>query len=60
MAIGGLKEKTMAAYSLGIEKVIIPRENEPDLEEIDPVVRKNIEFVPVRTMDEVIGEAIGI
>ena len=45
LAIGGLKEKTMAAYSAGISTVLIPKDNEKDLEDIDPVVRDALNFV---------------
>ena len=46
LPIGGLKEKTMAALRNGIKTVIIPRENEKDLEEIDQTVRKALHFIP--------------
>ncbi len=58
LAIGGLKEKTMAALRHGIETVIIPRDNERDLEEIDPVVRKALNFVAVQTIDTVLHTAL--
>ena len=45
LAIGGLKEKTMAAYSAGISTVLIPKDNEKDLEDIDPIVREELNFV---------------
>ena len=53
LPIGGLKEKTMAAYRAGIRTVILPEENRADLSEIDPVVRDSLEFVPVQTVDRV-------
>ena len=46
LAIGGLKEKTMAAYRAGVKTVIIPQDNLPDLEDIDPVVKEALTFVP--------------
>ena len=58
MPIGGLKEKSMAAYTSGIEKIIISKENIKDLEEIDKEVLANIEFIPVTTMDEVLKYAL--
>lgn len=58
LPIGGLREKTMAAYRAGIKTVIIPKDNEPDLEEVVPVVRKHIRFVPAETMDTVMETAI--
>ena len=58
LPIGGLKEKTMAALRNGIETVIIPRENEKDLEDIDQTVRKKLHFVPVDTVEEVFPVAL--
>lgn len=58
LAIGGLKEKTLAAYNAGVKKVIIPADNIPDLEEIDPVVYDALEFVPVSHVDEVLALAL--
>ncbi len=54
LRIGGLKEKVLAAYRQGIRKVIIPKENVPDLEDIPASVRKNMEFTPVEDFEEVI------
>ena len=54
LAIGGLREKTMAALRAGVKTVIIPKENEPDLEEIDPLVRSQLNFIPVEHADEVL------
>ena len=58
MPIGGLKEKTMAAYRAGMKTVIVPAENEPDLQDIEPVVRENVEFVIAETMDTVLDTAL--
>ena len=58
LPIGGLKEKTMAAYKAGIRTVLVPAANAGDLAELDPVVRENIRFVPVSTMDEVLPIAL--
>ena len=58
LAIGGLKEKTMAAKRNGISTVIIPKENRRDLAEIDPVVRESLRFVAAETIDEVLAEAL--
>ena len=58
LAIGGLKEKTMAAYKAGVRTVLIPWENERDLTEIDPVVRETLHFIPCRRVDEVLHEAL--
>ena len=57
LAIGGLKEKTMAAYKAGVKKVYIPKANVPDLEEIDAVVKEAIEFVPCEYFTEVVSDA---
>ncbi|MBQ5347835.1 MAG: endopeptidase La [Ruminococcus sp.] len=57
LKIGGLKEKTMAAYKAGIKKVYIPKSNLADLEEIDSVVKDNIEFIPCEYFTEVINDA---
>lgn len=54
LPIGGLKEKSIAAYKSGIRKVIIPKNNLPDLAEIDPVVKSKLEFIPVSDIDEVL------
>ena len=56
LAIGGLKEKTMAAKRNGIITVLIPKANERDLEEIDQTVRAALRFVPVETVDQVFAE----
>ena len=58
LAIGGLKEKTMAAKRNGITTVLIPKENLRDLAEIDPVVRDALRFVPAETIDTVLAEAL--
>ena len=54
LRIGGLKEKSLAAYRQGIRRIIIPKENEPDLEEIPASVRREVEFIPVSDFEEVI------
>ena len=58
LPIGGLKEKTMAAYRSGIKTVILPEENRKDLEEIDQTVRSALHFVPVEQVDAVLSEAL--
>ncbi len=58
LAIGGLKEKTMAAKRNGIHTVLIPKDNVRDLEEIDQTVRAALRFVPVGTVDEVFAAAL--
>jgi ATP-dependent Lon protease len=58
MPIGGLREKTMAAYKAGIKTVVIPKENMPDLDDVVDVVKKNIEFVPAAKLDDVFKVAL--
>lgn len=58
LPIGGLREKSMAAYKAGIKNVIIPKENERDLAELDPDIRAGLTFHPVATVDEVIALAV--
>ena len=58
MRIGGLKEKTMAALRHGIRTVIIPKDNERDLEEIDQTVRRQLNFVSAQTVDTVLEVAL--
>ena len=58
LPIGGLKEKLLAALRGGLTKVLIPRENEKDLAEIPDNVKRNLDIVPVATVDEVIAEAL--
>ena len=58
LPIGGLKEKSMAAYRLGIKTIIIPEDNKPDLAEIDPVVLSAVNFVTVKNVDKVIECAL--
>lgn len=58
MAIGGLKEKTMAALRHGVKTVIIPAANEKDLEEIDQTVRSRLNFITVKHADAVLEAAL--
>ncbi len=58
LAIGGLREKTMAAYRAGVRTVLIPEENLPDLEEVDPVVKAAINFVPASEVETVLETAL--
>lgn len=58
LPIGGLREKALAAYRVGIRKVIIPKDNVIDLDEIPAEIRQNIEFVPVETVEEVFDNAL--
>lgn len=58
LPIGGLKEKTLAAKRAGITTVIIPKQNEKDLDDIPKNIRKEMKFVFVETMDDVIAAAL--
>ena len=58
LPIGGLKEKSLAAYREGIYTVIMPKANERDLDEIAPVVKAKMKFIPVETIDEVLKVAL--
>ncbi len=58
LPIGGLKEKTMAAYRLGIKKIIIPEDNRSDLDEVDPIVKNAIEFVFADRIETVLDNAL--
>ena len=58
LPIGGLKEKLLAALRGGIKTVLIPHDNEKDLADIPDNVKKGMEIIPVRTVDEVLGHAL--
>lgn len=60
LPIGGLKEKSMGAYKMGIKTIIIPKDNESDLYEVDPVVKENVNIIPVDTIDEVLEIAFDL
>ncbi|MGL4730511.1 MAG: endopeptidase La [Clostridium sp.] len=58
LPIGGLKEKSLAAYRLGIDTVIIPKDNKKDIEKIPKTVKNKIKFIPVERVDEVLKNAL--
>ena len=58
LPIGGLKEKALAAHRGGIRRVLLPKENENDIEEIPATVRNELELIPVSHVDEVLYEAL--
>lgn len=58
LPIGGLKEKSLAAYRAGITDIIIPEENRPDIEEVPQEIRKKLNFIPVSSMDTVLSNAL--
>jgi ATP-dependent Lon protease len=59
LPIGGIREKSLAAARAGLRRVIMPRENEPDLDELPPETREALEFVPVDTIEDVFAAAFG-
>jgi ATP-dependent Lon protease len=60
LPVGGIKEKVLAAHRAGIKKIILPRENERDLQDVPADVRNELVFVPVETVEEVLKEALKI
>jgi ATP-dependent Lon protease len=58
LPIGGLKEKTLAAHRVGIHRIIIPKSNIKDMDDIPASVRDTIEFVPVENMQQVLDAAL--
>lgn len=58
LPIGGLPEKAMAAYKAGLKTVIIPKRNEPDLEDVDETVKNSIQFVTAETLETVLKTAL--
>ena len=58
LPIGGLREKSMAAYKAGVKTLIMPYDNKPDLDEVDEVVKQNISFIPVKNIENVLENAL--
>jgi ATP-dependent Lon protease len=58
LPIGGLREKSTAAYKNGMKTVLIPEMNKADLDKVNDTVKKAIEFIPVSTLDEVLSVAL--
>ncbi len=58
LPIGGLKEKTMAAFSAGVSTVLIPRDNEPDLDEVDEQAKNSLQFLFCDTLEDVFRHAL--
>ena len=58
LPIGGLREKSMAAYREGMKTVLIPKDNEPDLYEVDEEVKKNLTFLPMTNLTQVLNAAL--
>ena len=60
LPVGGIKEKVIAAHRAGIERIILPKENVKDLDDVPDDVKDEIKFIPVETVEDVIKETIGI
>ncbi|HZD43206.1 MAG TPA: S16 family serine protease, partial [Methanomicrobiales archaeon] len=60
LPVGGIKEKVLAAHRAGIKKVILPRENVRDLEDVPEDARHELAFVPVDTIEDVLKEALDL
>jgi ATP-dependent Lon protease len=58
LPIGGVKEKTLAALRAGIKTVIMPRQNQKDLDEIPPYIRRRVNYLFVKDMDEILKKAL--
>ena len=58
LAIGGLKEKTMAAFSFGVHDVLIPEDNMRELDDIDTAAREGLNFIPCRSISDVLRHAL--
>ncbi len=58
LPIGGLREKAMAAYTGGVKTVFIPKENIPDIDDVDETVRENIKFIPASRVEEIIDSCL--
>ena len=58
LAVGGVREKLLAAHRAGIKKVLLPKDCESDLDEIPENVKEQMEFVLVENMDQVLEEAL--
>ena len=60
LPIGGLKEKLIAAHRGGVDTVVVPKENEKDLKDLPPVIKKNLKIIAVEHMDEVLRTALAV
>ena len=58
LPVGGIKEKVIAAHRAGVKKVLLPRENMKDIDELPQNVRHDLEFRAIDTIDEVLEEAL--
>jgi ATP-dependent Lon protease len=60
LPVGGIKEKVLAAHRAGIKRVILPEENTKDLDDVPEDVKAEMEFIPVKTVEDVLKETIGL
>jgi len=60
LPVGGIKEKVLAAHRAGIKRVILPKDNKKDLDDVPDDVKEDIEFLHVETVEDVLKETIGI
>ena len=58
LPIGGLKEKSLAAHRVGINTIVIPKKNEKDMDELPETVKKDIKFIPVENISQVLDAAL--
>ncbi|SJZ91402.1 endopeptidase La [Anaerorhabdus furcosa] len=58
LAIGGLREKSLAAHRVGIKHIVIPKSNLKDLDDIPDTVKESVQFIPVENMEQVLKEAL--
>ena len=58
LPIGGLKEKSLGAHRVGIKRIVIPKQNEKDLDEVPATVLADIEFISAETMHDVLEAAL--
>jgi ATP-dependent Lon protease len=58
LPIGGLKEKVMAAHRVGLQRVILPRRNEPDLEDVPAEIKDQMKFILADTLDDVLAASL--
>jgi ATP-dependent Lon protease len=59
LPVGGVREKALAAQRYGLKRIVLPRDNEPDLEELPPETRKELEFIMVDSIEDVFAVAFG-
>ena len=58
LPVGGIREKVLAAHRAGIKKVLLPKDNEPDIAEIPAAVRRQMEFVLISDVSQALDEAL--